>query len=73
MASGGSVTRWLQQLQAGDPAAVQRLWERYYPRLVGLARKKLRDAPRRLADEEDVALSAFHSFCRSAKALSAAH
>jgi DNA-directed RNA polymerase specialized sigma24 family protein len=67
MASDGSVTRWLQQLQVGDPTAAQQLWERYFPRLVGLARKKLQDSPQRLADEEDVALSAFHSFCRNAE------
>jgi DNA-directed RNA polymerase specialized sigma24 family protein len=67
MSSAGSVTRWLQVLQVGNRAAVQHLWERYFPRLVGLARKKLHDSPRRLADEEDVALSAFHSFCRNAE------
>src|SRR5262249_44003183 len=39
----------------------------YFRRLVGLARKKLRAAPRRAADEEDVALSAFDSFCRGAE------
>jgi DNA-directed RNA polymerase specialized sigma24 family protein len=33
-----------------------------------LAHARLRDAPRRIADEEDVALSAFDSFCRSARA-----
>ncbi|HKI37120.1 MAG TPA: ECF-type sigma factor [Gemmataceae bacterium] len=63
----GSVTRWLGELQAGDPAAAQQLWERYFRRLVGLARKRLRGTPRRAADEEDVALSAFDSFCRSAE------
>jgi DNA-directed RNA polymerase specialized sigma24 family protein len=63
----GSVTRWLGQLQAGDPAAAQRLWERYFRRLVGLARKKMQGAPRRADDEEDVALSAFDSFCRGAE------
>jgi DNA-directed RNA polymerase specialized sigma24 family protein len=63
----GSVTCWLGQLQAGDPAAVQQLWQRYFQRLVGLARQKLRNAPRRVADEEDVALSAFDSFCRNAE------
>src|SRR5262245_32188959 len=66
MTSDGSVTRWLGPLRAGDPAAVQRLWELYFHRLVGLARGKLQDAPRRAADEEDVALSAFDSFCRKA-------
>jgi DNA-directed RNA polymerase specialized sigma24 family protein len=65
MGPEGSVSRWLQQLQKGDAAAVQPLWERYFPRLVELARKKLRDAPRR-GTEEDVALSAFDSFCRNA-------
>jgi DNA-directed RNA polymerase specialized sigma24 family protein len=62
----GSVTRWLGQLQAGDPAAAQPLWERYFQRLVALARARLQGAPRRAADEEDVALSAFDSFCRAA-------
>jgi DNA-directed RNA polymerase specialized sigma24 family protein len=63
MPSDGSVTRWIGRLQAGDPVAAQKLWERYFRRLVGLARRKLQDAPRRAADEEDVALSAFASFC----------
>lgn len=67
MASEGSVSHWISQLKAGDHAAAQRLWERYYRRLVGLARQKLQAAPRRAADEEDVALSAFASFCRSVK------
>jgi DNA-directed RNA polymerase specialized sigma24 family protein len=67
MESEGSVTRWLGQLQAGDPAAAQQLWQRYFQRLVVLARKKLRGSPRRVADEEDVALSAFDSFCRRAE------
>lgn len=63
MSSGGSVTHWINLLKGGDAAAVQRLWEAYFPRLVGLARKKLCEAPRCAADEEDVALSAFNSFC----------
>jgi DNA-directed RNA polymerase specialized sigma24 family protein len=67
MSSPGSVTNWLTQLQAGDPAAAQKLWERYYLRLVSLARAKLQGAPRRMADEEDVALSAFDSFFRGAE------
>jgi len=67
MSSGGSVSHWIVQLQAGDHRAAQKLWERYFQRLVGLARKKLRDTPRRSADEEDVALSAFGCFCRGAQ------
>jgi DNA-directed RNA polymerase specialized sigma24 family protein len=64
MSSADSVTTWIDQLRAGNAAAAQRLWDRYFPRLVGLARKKLRGLPRRAADEEDVALSAFESFCQ---------
>jgi DNA-directed RNA polymerase specialized sigma24 family protein len=64
MSSAGSVTHWIGELQAGNPLAAQRLWERYFQRLVYLARAKLRGVPRRAADEEDVALSAFDSFCR---------
>jgi RNA polymerase sigma factor (sigma-70 family) len=69
MTSFGSVTRWLRQLQDGDRAAVQKLWEGYFARLVGLARDKLRQRGLRVAvaDEEDVALSAFDSFCRGAE------
>jgi DNA-directed RNA polymerase specialized sigma24 family protein len=68
MSPEGSVTRLLDPLRAADPAAVQQLWERYFRRLVGLARKRLQGAPRRAADEEDVALSAFDSFCRAVRA-----
>jgi DNA-directed RNA polymerase specialized sigma24 family protein len=67
MSTDGSVTRWIDPVQAGDPDAVSALWHRYFTRLVGLARHKLRGAPRRAADEEDVALSAFESFCRHAE------
>jgi DNA-directed RNA polymerase specialized sigma24 family protein len=66
LSSPGSVTFWIGRLKAGDPAAAEKLWKRYFRRLVGLARKNLEGAPRRLADEEDAALSAFASFCRRA-------
>src|SRR5438067_10802620 len=68
MSSEGSVSQWLSRLRAGDPSAAQHLWELYFHRLVGLARVKLQGRPRRAADEEDVALSAFASFCRNAEA-----
>ena len=67
MTADDPVTVWIGMLKAGDPAAARPLWDRYFHRLVGLARKRLRDAPRRAADEEDVALSAFDSFCRNAE------
>jgi DNA-directed RNA polymerase specialized sigma24 family protein len=66
MAPDESVTHWLSQLQGGDSAAAQRLWERYFHRLVGLARARLQGHPRRAADEEDVALSVFRCLCEGA-------
>jgi DNA-directed RNA polymerase specialized sigma24 family protein len=67
MTDEGSITTWLGKLAEGDRPAAERLWRRYFHRLVDLARVRLRDAPRRVADEEDVALSAFDSFCRRAE------
>jgi DNA-directed RNA polymerase specialized sigma24 family protein len=64
---GDSVTQWIRALKQGNQSAAQGLWEAYFRRLVGLAHARLRDAPRRMADEEDVALSAFDSFCRGAR------
>ena len=66
MPSENSDASWIGQLKAGDPAAAQALWQRYYTRLIHFAQKKLRTAPRRAADEEDVVLSAINSFCQGA-------
>jgi RNA polymerase sigma factor (sigma-70 family) len=65
MAPGGdgSVTFWIEGLKAGDAAAVQELWQRYFTTLVRLARAALRGAPQTAEDAEDAALSAFDSFC----------
>ncbi len=60
----GSISRWVKDLQNGHSEAAQALWERYYRRLVGLAKKKLGEMPRRIADEDDVVNHAFHSFCQ---------
>jgi DNA-directed RNA polymerase specialized sigma24 family protein len=68
MSSPGSVTLWIGQLKAGAHDAAQPLWQNYFGQLVARARRKLAHLPRRAADEEDVALSAFDSFCRAAEA-----
>jgi RNA polymerase sigma factor (sigma-70 family) len=66
--NAASVTNWLAQLKAGDSDAAQALWHRYFARLVELARAHLSRHVRRAADEEDVAQSAFASFCVGATA-----
>lgn len=68
MHEAASVSLWLAQLKSGEPDAARQLWDRYFRRLVGLARVKLRESARRVADEEDVALSAFDSFFRGVEA-----
>lgn len=67
MPDDGSVSHWINALNGGDDVAVQQLWQRYFHRLVALARAKLQGVQRRAEDEEDVALSAFDSFCRGAE------
>jgi DNA-directed RNA polymerase specialized sigma24 family protein len=67
----GSISRLLIVITGSDDRAVvddavRALWERYFDRLVRLARRRLRHAPSAMHDEEDVALSAIKSFCRRA-------
>lgn len=63
MNDDGSITRWIQDLHAGDEQdAQQQLFQRYFQRLVALARVRLKHAPRRMEDEEDVAVNALNSY-----------
>jgi DNA-directed RNA polymerase specialized sigma24 family protein len=63
--SQGSITQWIADLKGGDPGAANGLWERYFTRMVELARARLKASGGRDAgsDEEDAALSAFDSLC----------
>ncbi len=63
----GSVSEWIGELKQGREEAAKLLWERFYFRLVAVSRAKLKEFPRRARDEEDLALSAFEQFCRSAR------
>lgn len=67
MLPDGSVTQQIGMLKAGDHAAAQLLWQRYFRRLVYVARQKLHPSGHRAADEEDVALGAFAAFCKRAE------
>lgn len=66
MSAFGSVTQWIVRLPEGDTEAVEQLFDRYYPLMLRLARKRMRGQPCRAADEEDVAICAFRSFLDSA-------
>ena len=63
-----SVTQWIGDLKDGKEDASQQIWERYFDQLVRLASRQLGTAPRRIADEEDVAVSVFNSLCKGAQA-----
>lgn len=67
MSMTGTVTQWLVRLKAGEDDALARLHGRYWPVLVGMARKQLRGVSRRVEDEEDAAQKAFWSFYQSFK------
>jgi DNA-directed RNA polymerase specialized sigma24 family protein len=67
MSLQGSVSRLLEGLKAGADPAARALWERYCERLARLARGQLLQKYRRVADEDDIALSAFKSLCLGAR------
>ena len=64
LSSSNSITVWIQDLKAGNETAAEKLWQRYCEQLTRYTRKKIGPKARRVADEEDMALMAFHSFCR---------
>jgi DNA-directed RNA polymerase specialized sigma24 family protein len=66
MSEGNSVSGWLNGLKVGHGDDIQRVWDRYFQRLVKLVDARLPGHARRAFDEEDVALSAFRSFCERA-------
>jgi len=61
-----NVTGWIAKLGDGDDQAAHAIFDRYYERIVKLARRNLRAGRCREADEEDVAVNAMHSFFRGA-------
>ena len=64
----GSVSYWLDQLSNGQRSeAARELCGRYFGRLIALARSRLPNTAKQVADEEDVALSAVQSFFRRAE------
>ena len=58
-----SITAWLAQLQQGDEDAARRLWNSFFHRMLEVANRRLKHTRLADYDEEDVALSAFKSFC----------
>jgi RNA polymerase sigma factor (sigma-70 family) len=63
----GSVTKLIDQLRSEDRAvrddAARRVWERYVPALLELARHRLDHRLRHREDEEDLVQNVYASFC----------
>ncbi len=67
MRPDGSITHWIHEVKGGNRDAVQHLWERYFSRLVALAKASIDSSSRRVSDEEDVAAQVFESFWKAAE------
>lgn len=67
MQPSASVTQWIEQLRAGQTAAAERIWNRYFPRLAKLAQVRLQTRADAGVDGEDVALSALDTLFRGLK------
>ncbi len=62
-----SITQWLRRLESGDEQVAGLLWDAYFERLVWMVQQRTQYKPSRVDDAEDVALSAFASFCNGVK------
>lgn len=62
-----SVTRFIERIKHDDPEAAGQIWQRYFERLLPLARARLQSLPHRVIDEEDILVSVFDRFFRAAR------
>ncbi len=62
-----SITVWFAQLSEGNPDAAAKLWERFFDRLVGIARQQMTTTNRRIKDEEDIAAGVMAALCECAR------
>lgn len=62
------ITVWINQLADRPETSMDMIWRNYYGKLVGYAKRKLRDMPKRHLDEEDIAVDAMNSLFEGAQA-----
>ncbi len=60
--SSGTVTHLFALARSGDVHSFEPLWEHFFSRLTGLARKRLSSRPAKVQDAEDAAQAALLSF-----------
>ena len=59
-----SISLWISALRSGDESAAAALWDRYFQRLMHVARGRMKGMPRSSYDEEDAAISTFRVLCQ---------
>ena len=59
----GSISQWVLRLKSGNPTATQAIWDRFYPKLVEAANKRLIKNPDPATSGEDIAQSSFRNVC----------
>ena len=62
MQNENSITKYFSALKRGESEAAQLIWEKFFKRLIELARKKLKSSPKRWSDEDDIVQQAFAQF-----------
>jgi RNA polymerase sigma factor (sigma-70 family) len=65
MTDSDPFSEMIKKLEEGDEEAADQLWRECYEKVVNFARKKLGGVSRKVADEEDIALSVLQSFCEA--------
>ncbi|XZE52256.1 ECF-type sigma factor [Planctomycetaceae bacterium SH139] len=65
--SPASITVCFEQLRLGDSVAAEKLWHRFFERLVVYARSQMQHANRRVSDEEDIACGVMAALCDRAE------
>lgn len=62
----GSISRLIVKLETGDDDAAFSIWEKYFGRILEIARHRLPISDPGRGDEEDIAVCVFKSLCRGA-------
>ena len=60
----GSVSVWIHDLKNGDETAARKLFDRYFPNVRHVARRRLNGFPTRIVDDEDLALDVIATLFR---------
>lgn len=68
MKNDDEITIWINQLAEQPETSMEMIWRNYYDKLLSVARRRMRDMPRRHMDEEDVVVDAMNSLFQGVQA-----